>query len=93
MNKQLEKMYYVKIISFSFNLNNSINFFYLIRGYNIGVRLIEDFLARASLGRCADFRETAEVISKVYNNLPKIVKEILLNWLNLLFIRLDLKFF
>jgi hypothetical protein len=47
-------------------LNNQLTFF-LIRGYNIGVRLIEDFLARASLGRCADFRETAEVISKVYN--------------------------
>jgi len=37
----------------------------------MGVRLIEDFLARASLGRCADFRETAEVISKVYNKNPK----------------------
>jgi hypothetical protein len=35
------------------------------RGYNIGTRLIEDFLARTSLPRCVDFRETAEVISKV----------------------------
>ncbi|KAJ9091547.1 hypothetical protein QFC21_007172 [Naganishia friedmannii] len=34
-------------------------------GYNIGTRLIEDFLARTSLPRCVDFRETAEVISKV----------------------------
>ena len=34
-------------------------------GYNIGTRLIEDFLARSNLGRCADFRETGEVISKV----------------------------
>ncbi|GHJ85102.1 hypothetical protein NliqN6_1504 [Naganishia liquefaciens] len=34
-------------------------------GYNMGTRLIEDFLARTSLPRCADFRETAEVISKV----------------------------
>jgi len=34
-------------------------------GYNIGTRLIEDFLARSSLGRCADFRETGEVVSKV----------------------------
>ncbi|KAH9998101.1 transport protein particle complex subunit [Russula compacta] len=34
-------------------------------GYNIGTRLIEDFLARSNLGRCADFRETGEVIAKV----------------------------
>ncbi|KAI9228847.1 MAG: NO signaling/Golgi transport ligand-binding domain-containing protein [Piptocephalis tieghemiana] len=34
-------------------------------GYNIGIRLVEDFLARASMPRCADFRETAEAISKV----------------------------
>jgi len=27
-------------------------------GYNIGTRLIEDFLARSNIGRCADFRET-----------------------------------
>lgn len=35
------------------------------RGYNIGVRLIEDFLARSNIGRCQDFRETADVIAKV----------------------------
>jgi Transport protein particle (TRAPP) component len=35
------------------------------RGYNIGVRLIEDFLARAGTGRCADFRQVGEVVSKV----------------------------
>ncbi|EMD38061.1 transport protein particle complex subunit [Gelatoporia subvermispora B] len=34
-------------------------------GYNIGTRLIEDFLARAALGRCADFREVGEVVAKV----------------------------
>jgi len=34
-------------------------------GYNIGTRLIEDFLARSGLGRCADFREVGEVVSKV----------------------------
>lgn len=39
--------------------------FYIFRGYNIGVRLIEDFLARSNVGRCNDFRETADVISKV----------------------------
>ncbi|KAB5596434.1 hypothetical protein CTheo_71 [Ceratobasidium theobromae] len=34
-------------------------------GYNIGIRLIEDFLARSSLGRCSDFREVGEVVAKV----------------------------
>ena len=40
-------------------------FLIFFRGYNIGVRLIEDFLARSNTGRCHDFRETADVISKV----------------------------
>lgn len=34
-------------------------------GYNIGLRLIEDFLARSGSGRCTNFRDTAEIISKV----------------------------
>ncbi|KAK9452612.1 NO signaling/Golgi transport ligand-binding domain-containing protein [Dipodascopsis uninucleata] len=34
-------------------------------GYNIGIRLIEDFLARANTERCRSFKETAEVVSKV----------------------------
>lgn len=34
-------------------------------GYNIGVRLIEDFLAKSNIGQCANFRETADMISKV----------------------------
>jgi len=34
-------------------------------GYNIGLRLIEDFLAKTNTGRCANFRETAEIISKI----------------------------
>jgi hypothetical protein len=34
-------------------------------GYNIGVRLIEDFLARSGSGRCQSFKDTAEMISKV----------------------------
>ncbi|KIY36012.1 trafficking protein particle complex subunit 3 [Cryptococcus gattii E566] len=36
-----------------------------LRGYNIGTRLIEDFLARTGLQRCQSFSETAEVMSKV----------------------------
>ena len=34
-------------------------------GYNIGVRLIEDFLAKSSAPSCTNFREVAEMISKV----------------------------
>jgi hypothetical protein len=34
-------------------------------GYNIGTRLIEEFLARSSIGRCADFKEVGEVVAKV----------------------------
>ena len=35
------------------------------RGYNIGVRLIDEFLAKAQVGQCGNFSETAEVIAKV----------------------------
>lgn len=38
-------------------------------GYNIGTRLIEDFLAKSNLGKCADFREVGEVVSKVSSSL------------------------
>jgi hypothetical protein len=38
-------------------------------GYNIGTRLIEDFLAKSGLGRCADFREVGEVVAKVRHGL------------------------
>lgn len=33
-------------------------------GYNIGIRLIEDFLARTAIPRCDNFVTTSEVISK-----------------------------
>lgn len=38
-------------------------------GYNIGMRLVEDFFAKSGVQRCANFRETAETISKVGNAL------------------------
>ena len=34
-------------------------------GYNIGVRLIDEFLAKSNVSRCRDFRETADVVAKV----------------------------
>ncbi|CAG8545585.1 10907_t:CDS:2 [Paraglomus brasilianum] len=49
-------------------------------GYNIGLRLIEDFLARAGMGRCSDFKETAEVISKVGFKIFLNITPTLANW-------------
>jgi hypothetical protein len=40
-------------------------------GYNIGLRLIEDYLAKSNtMKRCANFRETAESIAKVCAVVP-----------------------
>jgi hypothetical protein len=41
-------------------------------GYSIGMRLVEDFLARSGTGRCGSFRDTAEVISKVHSSVPSV---------------------
>ena len=35
-------------------------------GHNLGVRLIEDFLARANPGRCNDLRDTADKIQQAF---------------------------
>lgn len=35
-------------------------------GYNIGLRLIEDFLARTNYPRCTDLRDTAEKIQTAF---------------------------
>jgi hypothetical protein len=53
-------------------------------GYNIGMRLIEDFLARSGTGRCGSFRDTAEVISKVRRALARIEDATLTKSLKLL---------
>jgi hypothetical protein len=34
-------------------------------GYNIGIRLIDEFLAKSGVSACADFKDTTEVIAKV----------------------------
>ena len=40
-------------------------------GYNIGLRLIEDYLAKSNtMKRCLNFRETAEMVSKVSRLAP-----------------------
>lgn len=49
-------------------------------GYNMGVRLIEDFLARTTSNRCLEMRETADKIQQAfrYNHTVKnIIEKIL----------------
>jgi trafficking protein particle complex subunit 3 len=39
-------------------------------GYNIGLRLIEDYLAKSNtMKRCANFRETADAIARVCSSI------------------------
>jgi hypothetical protein len=50
-------------------------------GYNMGVRMVEDFLARTpQVGRCSDFRETAEVLSKQAFKMFLGIQPIVNNW-------------
>ena len=35
------------------------------RGYNIGIRLIDEFLAKSKTGKCGNFRETVDRVAKV----------------------------
>ncbi|KAK2149848.1 hypothetical protein LSH36_434g00009 [Paralvinella palmiformis] len=49
-------------------------------GYNIGIRLIEDFLARSNAGRCNDFRETADAIAKVGFKMFLGIVPVVTNW-------------
>lgn len=49
-------------------------------GYSIGMRLIEDFLARSGTGRCGNFRDTAEVISKVGFKMFLNITPTVTNW-------------
>ena len=35
------------------------------RGFNIGSRLVDEFLAKSSVAACHNFRETAETIARV----------------------------
>ncbi|KAJ3090638.1 transport protein particle 22 kDa subunit [Quaeritorhiza haematococci] len=49
-------------------------------GYNIGVRLIEDFLAKTNIGKCTDFRETAEIIAKVGFKIFLGIAPTITNW-------------
>lgn len=41
------------------------NFILLYRGHNIGVRLIDDFLAKPGANNCSSFKETIDSVAKV----------------------------
>ncbi|KAK3713353.1 hypothetical protein LTR37_008545 [Vermiconidia calcicola] len=49
-------------------------------GYNMGLRLIEDFLAKSNTGQCTNFRETAEIISKVGFKVFMNITPTVTNW-------------
>lgn len=50
-------------------------------GYNMGVRMIEDFLSRSpQIGRCADLRETADVLSKQAFKMFMGIQPVVTNW-------------
>lgn len=49
-------------------------------GYNIGIRLIEEFLAKTGAQRCQTFKETADVISKIGFKLFLNIQPIVGNW-------------
>ncbi|PHJ20835.1 bet3 transport [Cystoisospora suis] len=34
-------------------------------GYNIGIRLVDEFLSKTGIGACAGFQQTAEVVAKL----------------------------
>ena len=62
VNKQLDKM---SVTHSYFLLLRTLAHEVCGRGYNMGIRLIEDFLARSNVGRCSDFRDVGECVSKV----------------------------
>ncbi|XP_010274361.1 PREDICTED: trafficking protein particle complex subunit 3-like isoform X5 [Nelumbo nucifera] len=45
-------------------VNKQLDQISIFRGYNIGIRLIDEFLTKSNISRCVDFKETAEVIAK-----------------------------
>lgn len=49
-------------------------------GYNIGIRLIDEFLAKTKAGRCTSFKDTAEVVAKQAFSLFLNVQATVANW-------------
>lgn len=50
----------------------------VVRGYNMGEKLVEDFVARGNTGRCSDFQETGNQLVKAFRLFmgisPKLTK-------------------
>mmetsp|Transcript_32217 Transcript_32217/g.91391 ORF Transcript_32217/g.91391 Transcript_32217/m.91391 type:complete len:181 (+) Transcript_32217:293-835(+) len=49
-------------------------------GYNIGTRLVDEFLAKTNTSRCADFKDAAEKIAKAGFKMFLGVSAIATNW-------------
>ncbi|EME29655.1 Trafficking protein particle complex subunit 3 [Galdieria sulphuraria] len=49
-------------------------------GYNIGIRLIEDFLAKSGISNCSSFEESAEIISRVAFKMFLGIRATVSNW-------------
>lgn len=49
-------------------------------GYNIGMRLIEDYFAKSGAGACANFRDTAEAISRIGFKIFLNITPTVTNW-------------
>eukprot|EP01040_Poterioochromonas_malhamensis_P016124 gene16124-18223_t len=49
-------------------------------GHNIGVRLIDEFLAKSGVTNCSNFRETADVISKIAFRMFLGISPEITNW-------------
>ncbi|KAG8533770.1 uncharacterized protein KY384_001511 [Bacidia gigantensis] len=49
-------------------------------GYNIGMRLVEDFFAKSGTQRCANLKDTAETISKIGFKMFLNVTPTVTNW-------------
>jgi len=49
-------------------------------GYNIGMRLVEDFFAKSGTQKCANFKETAETISKIGFKIFLNIAPTVVNW-------------
>lgn len=84
INNELFTMTYGSIVgqicreeNYNYNKVNEILF---NMGYNIGNRLIEEFLSISLIERCNNFKETAEVISKIGFRMFLNISPIISNW-------------
>ena len=45
------------------------------RGYNIGTRLIDEFLAKSKTTKCLNFREAGDKLAKVLSTCSRVAKK------------------